>query len=848
MPAQSGDLIGAALQHSISIVKKSNSSDSVDCKLLASAKRVLTSEIKYIKTSGCGNPTLADLKSKYISLGQTAGGPATPVKPTPSPSTSWTSPSKEVKAQELPQPKRVLYPPDAVQLGWKGNVPVGAGFINLGNSCYLNSTLQALFHVPAFVNWLSSDSAHFSKCESMNGLTHSECLICAMAKVLQATHKSTGSAIKPLGIYSKLKAICKHLVHGHQEDAHEFLRYLIEGMERSYLSLFNGIKLDSYSKETTPLNQIFGGYMRTEVACLECHHISTTFQHFQDILLDIRQASTVEEALDGYFSRERLGDGDQAYKCEQCKKRVAATKKFSIERLPKVLCIQLKRFGAMGGKNNKHIALKQCLDITKYRHRPPPANQTFRYKLVSLVTHLGHSSSCGHYTAVGQGSAGSYYLFDDSIVRVLSIPNVLNSNAYILMYELDNNQTPVKDQSVTQTNKLVLESSNLTNGLSNGFSPQPSKTLVNGVSSGSCTTYTQQEKSSPTLERQSPVKVGSAIEKKTALPFLIEVPSPFSRSPSPSNTLLLTPPVARKAPSKTPSPVHFQPTTSRVKSPQAVRGTESLVPYLSGSSDSESGSPLRTTPDTVRPEGPSQQEQPNSPKRKPVVKERDGKPRKNGCLCDTAEREPEKSRSPSTKSDDEPTPSEELERSWEVSSRTDANSPAGSVSSGWWSVTTSSDKEKSPERQEEKKSSSYPSDRERSRERSHQDRDRDKERPWDKDKGNSTVDTLTKMSHRGFGPSVTSWNGSKSELDKEVESDRVSSLKRPLSSYDSDLDRGRVKKVKKYNGHDHAKDKTNKFQEYQNRKNGSSGYRQNNLYRQYSIEKAKFNRNYRWQH
>ena len=32
------------------------------------------------------------------------------------------------------------------------------------------------------------------------------------------------SPMKPIKIYEKLKLICKHLVHGRQEDAHEFLR------------------------------------------------------------------------------------------------------------------------------------------------------------------------------------------------------------------------------------------------------------------------------------------------------------------------------------------------------------------------------------------------------------------------------------------------------------------------------------------------------------------------------------------------------------------------------------------------------------------------------------------------
>ena len=66
-------------------------------------------------------------------------------------------------------------------------------------------------------------------------------------------------------------------------------RYLIESLQKSYLiSKKISLKIDNYSKETTPFNQIFGGYMRQDVTCLRCKYVSTTFQHFMDVLLDIR--------------------------------------------------------------------------------------------------------------------------------------------------------------------------------------------------------------------------------------------------------------------------------------------------------------------------------------------------------------------------------------------------------------------------------------------------------------------------------------------------------------------------------------------------------------------------------
>ncbi|KXJ68745.1 hypothetical protein RP20_CCG001877 [Aedes albopictus] len=347
-------------------------------------------------------------------------------------SSSQSTPGKD----QLPAPKLVLYPRENVQLGWKKTGHkwnVGAGFTNVGNTCYLNSTLQALFHVPAIANWLLSDKAHREHCDdNVNG---QGCIICAMAKTLLASQNNQGS-IKPYMVVSKLRSVCKHLTPGRQEDAHEFLRYLVEAMEKCYLARFkNSKELDQYSKETTPLNQILGGYLRSEVKCLNCKHVSTTFQHFEDLLLDIRKVSSIEEALQTYFALERLEE--MQYKCEACKKKVAATKQFSLERAPSALCIQLKRFSMMGGKINKHVELKTRLDLTPYSSKTAVSNGKLTYKLASMVTHLGSTQHCGHYTAIGGTDSGTYYVFDDSLVRPISIQNVTNTSAYIIFYEQD---------------------------------------------------------------------------------------------------------------------------------------------------------------------------------------------------------------------------------------------------------------------------------------------------------------------------------------------------------------------------------------------------------------------------
>ncbi|QQP56111.1 Uncharacterized protein FKW44_000668 [Caligus rogercresseyi] len=195
--------------------------------------------------------------------------------------------------------------------------------------------------------------------------------------------------------------------------------------------------MDTPSKETTPFNQIFGGYMRQDVTCVRCKYVSTTFQHFMDLLLDIRSASNIDEALAHYFRPEKLGgnDGSNMYKCEKCKVKVPAQKSCLIERPPVVLCVQLKRFALTGGKISKSVQLNRKLEVSRFV-RGGKSSSKLEYRLVSMITHVGPSPNCGHYTAIGEASNGQFYQFDDSHVRPVPVSQALNTASYVVMYEM----------------------------------------------------------------------------------------------------------------------------------------------------------------------------------------------------------------------------------------------------------------------------------------------------------------------------------------------------------------------------------------------------------------------------
>lgn len=163
MPAVSYDPVAVALRHNLDSAGQSKSSDDLNISLVGSASRILGTEIDYEETDNFRSTVQDRLKTKYMVLSL------------PKPENSENGKAKDGAASlktldkdkepKLPEPAVMLYPPNKVHLGWNKNFPIGAGMYNVGNTCYLNSTLQALFHVPALVNWLLSDSHHDSKCD-----------------------------------------------------------------------------------------------------------------------------------------------------------------------------------------------------------------------------------------------------------------------------------------------------------------------------------------------------------------------------------------------------------------------------------------------------------------------------------------------------------------------------------------------------------------------------------------------------------------------------------------------------------------------------------------------------------
>lgn len=198
-----------------------------------------------------------------------------------------------------------------------------------------------------------------------------------------------------------------------------------------------------------------------------------------DLLLDIRQVSNIEDALQLHFRQEQIGgngaNADSMYKCEKCCVKVPAKKRSLIERPPAVLCIQLKRFSLLGGKISKPVQLSRMINLAQYINTGGTGASTsdVQYKLVSMITHVGPSPNCGHYTAIGEAANGQFFQFDDSSVRPISVGQAMNTASYVVFYEMTKASWDRQLHPSSSSNASSTATAAVTNGHQNGNKPSP---------------------------------------------------------------------------------------------------------------------------------------------------------------------------------------------------------------------------------------------------------------------------------------------------------------------------------------------------------------------------------------
>ncbi|KAI0100148.1 hypothetical protein GGR51DRAFT_551648 [Nemania sp. FL0031] len=382
------------------------------------------------------------------------------------------------------------------------------GLVNTGNMCYMNSVLQALIFCTPFYDFLDQVSkkvAHSFKSETplidaMVMFLREYKVIESAASVDQLRKKlkhedleKYGDSFIPEFVYDAMKRLPRFasMQGGHQQDAEEFLGFLLQALSDECAHVMRNLgessavtnspatsigpssptntsaedewlevgrkqraavtRSSGHSTTPSPISKIFSGQQRSVVK-VQGQKDSVTCEPYQPLQLDIGDAhvSNIVDALKHYTRSETLNEDFGSTRPDT----KPPTKQVFIESVPPVLILHLKRFKfdpavnrtiKLWTKIDYPLELELPKEIFSSLQRSTLQNEGTglpKYRLMATIYHHGKSANGGHYTVdIRRQDDREWIRVDDTVIRRIRSEDVARST-------LDGNMT----KSVTQAN------------------------------------------------------------------------------------------------------------------------------------------------------------------------------------------------------------------------------------------------------------------------------------------------------------------------------------------------------------------------------------------------------------
>ncbi|GAQ84171.1 Ubiquitin carboxyl-terminal hydrolase [Klebsormidium nitens] len=290
---------------------------------------------------------------------------------------------------------------------WNWDSKKETGFVGLKNqgaTCYMNSLLQTLYHIPYF----RKSVYHMPTTENDSAASSIPLALQRLFYKLQ--FKDTSVSTKDLTTsfgWGPTESFEQH-------DVQELNRILCENLEE---------KMKGTAVEGT-IQHLFEGHQLSFIDCINVDYKSERKEAFLDLQLDVRGCKNVYESFDKYVEVEILAK-ENSYQAESFGLQ-EARKGVKFVDFPPVLQLQLKRFdfdyerGIMT-KNNDRYEFPAELDLDRddYKYLTEDADRSVRnkYLLHSVLVHSGGIHG-GHYYAFirPQLRSNQWFKFDDERV------------------------------------------------------------------------------------------------------------------------------------------------------------------------------------------------------------------------------------------------------------------------------------------------------------------------------------------------------------------------------------------------------------------------------------------------
>ena len=324
------------------------------------------------------------------------------------------------------------------------------GLTNLGNTCYMNSALQCLLHLPELsYQTLINDIQKKS-------LKNDYQLMDEFNKLYQKMWDEEGGGIinTKSFLIEFMKRCQKDNIYFEsflQNDAQEFITILIDLLNNSIKRSINvqitgtpkneydKIKLESihswksfFKNNYSSLIPLFYTKNIAFTVCEECNYTTRNHEPMSNLTLTMdMEYETLYDCLNEYTKKTKL-DSNNEWKCDKCEKYVLACKKNIFFSLSPVLIISLKLF-RNNKKINKYIHFPEILDMEDYVINIK--NQTYQYRLIGICVHTGTLHGGHYYSICRNYKNDQWYIFNDTNVKTTTIEHVLNETPYCLFYE-----------------------------------------------------------------------------------------------------------------------------------------------------------------------------------------------------------------------------------------------------------------------------------------------------------------------------------------------------------------------------------------------------------------------------